>query len=85
MEVSVIEMTNQSIFITPNLTELRSQVDAGSSVPKQRRYNTHEVQIRNPQVASQACRELVETRGSNVSTLGTKLSLYALAPSRSTR
>lgn len=63
IEVSVIEMTNHSIIITPNLTELRSQVDAGSSILKQRRYNTHEVQIRNPQVASQACRELVETRG----------------------
>lgn len=63
MEVPVIEMTNQSIFITPNLTELRTQVNPGSSVLKQRRYNTHEVQMRNPQVANQACRELVETRG----------------------
>ncbi|KAL6795031.1 hypothetical protein J3E68DRAFT_329058 [Trichoderma sp. SZMC 28012] len=63
MEVSVIEMTNQSIFITPNLTELRTQVNPGGSVLKQRRYNTHEVQMRNPQVANQACRELVETRG----------------------
>ncbi|PKK49312.1 hypothetical protein CI102_6088 [Trichoderma harzianum] len=56
IEVSVIEMTNQSIIITPNLTELRTHVDVGSSVLKQRRYNTHEDQITNPQVASQACR-----------------------------